>query len=103
MNPLPSPTSETELERRIAELAAQLRERRGVSQAALAEELGHDQSFVSKIEHGQRRMTVAELLRWTAALGTSFTELSRELRGVWFELVKTESIWEREKRSSRGH
>lgn len=95
-------TRDEELERRIARLAAQLRERRGISQAALAEELGHDQSFVSKIEHGQRRITVAELLRWAEALGTSFTELSRELRAVWSELVKTESIWEREKKSTRG-
>jgi transcriptional regulator with XRE-family HTH domain len=92
-----SSTHDDELERRIAHLAAQLRERRGMSQAALAAELGHDQSFVSRIEHGQRRMTVAELLRWAEALGTSFTELSRELRGVWSELVKTESIWQRER------
>jgi transcriptional regulator with XRE-family HTH domain len=98
MNPPRPSTGDAELERRIAQLAAQLRERRGISQTALAEELGHDQSFVSKIEHGQRRMTVAELLRWSEALGTSFTELSRELRRVWSELVKTESIWQRERR-----
>jgi transcriptional regulator with XRE-family HTH domain len=102
MNPAdPHTRDNTGLERRIAQLAAQLRERRGVSQAALAEELGHDQSFVSKIERGQRRMTVAELLRWAEALGTSFTELSRELYAVWCELVKTESIWERERREDQ--
>jgi transcriptional regulator with XRE-family HTH domain len=90
------------LDRRIAALAAQLRKRRGISQAALAEELGHDQSFISKIERGQRRMTLAELLHWAEALGISFTELSRELRSLWADLVKTESIWEREKRSRGG-
>lgn len=99
--PTPQTRDDAELERRIAHLAAQLRERRGVSQAALAEELGHDQSFVSKVEHGERRMTVAELLRWAEALGISFTELSRELHAVWSELVKTESIWERERRESQ--
>jgi transcriptional regulator with XRE-family HTH domain len=88
-----------ELERSLAELAARLRERRSVSQAALAEELGHDQSFVSKIEHGQRRITVAELLQWAAALGTPFSELTRELRTVWSEVVETESIWKRERRT----
>jgi hypothetical protein len=46
-------------------------------------------------------MTVAELLRWAEALGTSFTELSRELSAVWSELVRTESIWERERREDQ--
>ena len=90
-----------DVERRIAELAAQLRQRRGLSQAALAEELGHDQSFVSKIERAQRRMTVAELLRWAEALGTPFSELAGELQIVWSDLVETESIWERERRKDR--
>lgn len=99
---LPS-SVEDELERRIAELLARLRERRGVSQAALAEELGHQQSFVSKVEHGQRRVTAADLLRWAAALGVPFRELSRELEAIWSEIVDTQSIWEREHgRSSRG-
>lgn len=102
MSPRPPSTRDRdELERRIAELAASLRDRRGISQTALAEELGHDQSFVSKVEHGQRRITVAELLRWAEALGTPFSELSRELQIVWSDLVKTESIWERERRVDR--
>ena len=46
-------------------------------------------------------MTVAELLRWAEALGMSFSELSRELRGRVVELVETESIWERERREER--
>jgi transcriptional regulator with XRE-family HTH domain len=91
-----------DLEARIAELAAELRQRRGISQAALAEELGHDQSFVSKVEHRQRRMTVGELLHWAEALGITFAELSRELESVWTELVETQSIWERERRGGRG-
>ena len=88
-----------DLERRLGVLAARLREGRGVSQATLAEELGHDQSFVSRIEHGERRITVVELLRWAAALGTSFSELTRELHVVWSEQVETESIWRRERRT----
>jgi transcriptional regulator with XRE-family HTH domain len=100
MNPT-SASRHAELERRIARLAAELRERSGVSQAALGEELGHDQSSVSKIEHGLRRITVAELLRWAAALGTSFTELSGELQTIWADLVQTESIWERGSRENQ--
>lgn len=96
----PKSTSEQELSVRVGRLAARLREGRGVSQAALAGELRHDQSFVSRIEHGDRRMSVTELLRWADALGVSFSELSRELRAVWVESVKTESIWQRERRES---
>jgi transcriptional regulator with XRE-family HTH domain len=98
--PRPS-TSVDALERRIADLAARLRMRHGISQAALAEELGHDQSYVSRIEHGRRRMTLAEFLRWAEALGSSFAEVSHDLQALWTEFVETESIWERERRDTR--
>ena len=48
---------------------------------------------------GQNSWTTAEeYRRWAEALGTSFTELTQELGVLWSELVKTESIWERERR-----
>lgn len=103
MSPRHSSNREAEFERRLGALAARLREERGVSQATLADELGHDQSFVSKVEHAQRRLTVGEFLRWAAALGISFRKLTRELELLWSEFIATESIWEREKRRSRGH
>ena len=67
MSPRAPTDQEVEFERRLGQLAASLRERLGVSQATLAEELGRDQSFVSKIEHAQRRMTVGDLARHMAA------------------------------------
>ena len=102
MSPRAPTDQEVEFEQRLGRLAASLRERLGVSQATLAEELGRDQSFVSKIEHAQRRMTVGDLLRWTAALGLPFHLVTEELEALWSEHIETESIWEVEGRRARG-
>lgn len=45
------------------ELAA-ARARAGLTQSALAQQLGVAQSFVSKIETGERYLDVLEFLRW---------------------------------------
>jgi transcriptional regulator with XRE-family HTH domain len=87
-----------ELERRIGRMLASLREESGVSQGALALELSHDQSYVSRLERGDRRLTVAELLRCVAALGVPYTRLAAELERVYLDLAETRSIWERERR-----
>jgi transcriptional regulator with XRE-family HTH domain len=86
-----------ELERQVGRLLARLREEQGVSQAALALDLGHDQSYVSRLERGDRRLTVAELMRCAAALGVSYARLAAELERIYGELVETRSIWERER------
>jgi transcriptional regulator with XRE-family HTH domain len=86
----------TELDTAIASYLAGLRRDRGVSQETLGAELGHDQSFVSKIEHGQRRVTVSEALLLGAALGVTFEELCAGLAPLWSLHVETSSIWERE-------
>ena len=86
----------SELDTAIAGYLAGLRRARGVSQEALGAELGRDQSFVSKIEHGQRRVTVSEALLWAAALGATFEELCAGLAPLWARHVETSSIWERE-------
>ena len=63
---------------RYAELLARLRaarERRGVTQAGLAEAIGRDQSFVSKVESRERRLDVVELVDICRALGVVFREV----------------------------
>lgn len=50
----------------------ELREARrqaGLTQAQLAEALGQAQNYVSKCEHGNRRLDVIELRAWVVALG----------------------------------
>lgn len=91
-----TPDAPGELDAAIAGYLAGLRRVRGVSQEALGSELGHDQSFVSKIEHGQRRVTVSEMLLWAAALGVVFEELCSGLAPLSSRHVETSSIWERE-------
>lgn len=87
---------DADLALRIAGLLASMRERRGISQEALAVELGHVQSFVSRLETGQRRVTVAEMLQFASALDIPFSEVAQELEHIWSEHVRTESIWRRE-------
>jgi transcriptional regulator with XRE-family HTH domain len=48
---------------------------RGLSQDALAERLGCHQSLIARIESGQRRIDVVELVVFCRALGASPVEL----------------------------
>lgn len=53
---------------RLCALIRRLREEKGVTQSALAERLDVPQSFVSKIETGERRLDVLELRALCAGL-----------------------------------
>lgn len=53
-----------------------------MSQDALADRLGVDQSVVSRVEHAQRRVSVPELLAWADALDVSWSELSAGIRDL---------------------
>jgi len=46
----------------------------GVSQEALATQLGMDQPTLSKIETAQRRVTLEDFMRWAAALNLPLVE-----------------------------
>ncbi len=50
-------------------LITQARKNAGITQAALAEKLGRPQSFVSKIESGERRLDVVEFLEVARLIG----------------------------------
>lgn len=55
------------------------RERQGVLQAQLSESLGKPQSYISKIERGERRVDVIELRRILRALGLDFRQFVNSL------------------------
>jgi transcriptional regulator with XRE-family HTH domain len=55
--------------RRICAALRDTREAAGLTQSELAQRLGVAQSYVSKVENGDRRIEVAELLLICAALG----------------------------------
>ena len=66
-------------------LLKQVREEAGITQVELAKKLGQSQSFVSKVERGDRRLDIVQLRTLCRVLGTSlpaFVErLETELAG----------------------
>lgn len=69
-----SPDYATVIERlRIA------REEKGLTQTDVADRLGRKQSFVSKVERGERRIDVIELRAFCGAIGIDFTTFIRKL------------------------
>lgn len=52
----------------LRQLLTEARQRSGLTQAELAGRLGRPQSYISKIENGERKLNVAELLTLAEAL-----------------------------------
>ena len=63
----------------LIEHLAQVRHDAGVTQNALAEILGWDQSAVSKVEHFDRRLDVMELYDWLTALDYNHRKFFEEI------------------------
>jgi len=59
-------------------LLRDLRERAGITQLALAESLGNTQTFISKVERGERRIDVVEFVEICDALGVDPVASFRE-------------------------
>jgi transcriptional regulator with XRE-family HTH domain len=57
------------------------RRQAGLTQAQLAERLGATQTFVSKVERGERRLDIVETRSICAAVGVSFVEFAAALEG----------------------
>ncbi|MFC5491393.1 helix-turn-helix transcriptional regulator [Dokdonella soli] len=55
--------------RTLLDLLRQMRVRRGVRQEDLVDPLGMDQSTISRIEQGERRIDVVELRAYCGAIG----------------------------------
>lgn len=67
---------------RLAQLLAEAREAAGLTQVQLALLLRRPQSFVSKIESGERRIDVIELLEIAEAVGADVGKLIGLLRAM---------------------
>lgn len=67
------------------------RVRQGVTQGNLADALGFNQSDISKVERGVRRLDVLELRAWVGALGISFLTFVTELH----ERVAAREVFDR--------
>lgn len=55
-------------QRQLLELLVKTRRSRGLTQAALAARLGKPQSFVAKVENGERRLDVIEFVDLALAM-----------------------------------
>lgn len=63
----------------IADRLHDLRLSKGISQTELAERIGETQSFVSKYENSQRKLSVIEFIRVVRALGVDGLEIFKEI------------------------
>lgn len=54
----------------------------GLTQAQLAKRLGETQSFISKVERGERRLDVVELRVFCRALKVPFPAFAKALHGA---------------------
>jgi transcriptional regulator with XRE-family HTH domain len=79
----PSFTAEGDFHRALASLLANARLEAHLSQGSLAAELGIDQAAVSRVESGQRRLSVGETFAWFEALGFTLNETTDSLSQLW--------------------
>jgi transcriptional regulator with XRE-family HTH domain len=61
----------------VLRLLRELREAAGITQVELAKTLGQSQSFISKIERGDRRLDLVQLRILCQAYGTTLPEFVR--------------------------
>ena len=71
-----------ELKLALAAGVRQLREQHGMTQAALAEQLGSSQSRVAKMEAGDRSVTVDLMVRSLLAIGATPGEIAKLIKRV---------------------
>jgi ribosome-binding protein aMBF1 (putative translation factor) len=71
-----------ELKLALAAGVRRLRERRGMTQTALAKQLGSSQSRVAKMEAGDASVSFDMMIRTLLGIGAGPAEIARLIRGV---------------------
>lgn len=59
----------------LMQVLTETRKAQGLTQQELANRLDRPQSYIAKIETGERRMDVVEFVEWARAVGVSPAEL----------------------------
>ncbi len=72
----------SERHKALISLLIEAREKAGLTQTELAEKIGEYQSFVARLESGQRRVDVVEFLELAEVLGFDAEESLRNLRKI---------------------
>ena len=75
-----SKTLRSPRQRQLSALLIEARRARGLSQAQVADRLGKSQSFIAKVEGGERRLDVIEFIDLACALWFPPTELIERLQ-----------------------
>lgn len=81
-------TTKTDDHLTFRELLLRTRKKNGVTQAEVAKRLGRPQSFVAKVENGERRLDVVELVAYARAIGAEPLAIMREM----VEVVEAGSV-----------
>jgi len=90
----PAPTSSADsFGRELAAWMTAMREAKGLSQESVAVQLGKDQPQVSRLERGQRRISLREFLEWADAVGLTWDEIEAGVRHAWEASGHRGSIW----------
>lgn len=64
----------------LIKMLIEARERAGLTQTEYAKQLGEYQSYVARLESGQRRVDVVELIAFSSILGIDPVEMVRHLQ-----------------------
>jgi hypothetical protein len=75
-------TLTTKRHKALIEFLMELREKAGLTQTELASKLGEYQSFIARLESGQRRLDVIEFLRLAKILGFDEAEVLKNLKRI---------------------
>jgi DNA-binding XRE family transcriptional regulator len=82
LNLTPEEAQLIEVKLALAAGVRQLRERRRMTQAALAEQLGSSQSRIAKIEAGDPSVTIDLMMRSLLAIGATPAEIAKLIQRV---------------------
>lgn len=82
LNLNPQEAQFVELKLALAAGVRHLREHRGITQAALAEQLGSSQSRVAKMEAADRSVSVDLMMRSLLAIGATAGEIAKLIKSV---------------------
>ena len=72
----------TERHQRLIALIIEAREKSGMTQTELADALGEYQSFVARLESGQRRLDVIEFIKLAEVLDFDANKVITEVRKI---------------------
>lgn len=67
----------------LAKVLSDARRKSGVLQSEVAEKMGRDQTVISNIERGQRRIDLVEFYQFSLAIGSDPADLFRSIITEW--------------------